>query len=370
MMKRLFQYALLSTLSLLTLGGCSGEGAGEGSRDSQYLPKAQGQEREIYVVIDSALYASEVGALIRDIYASPLPGLLKDEPWFKLRQINPLGITETLKRQRNLIFVTTLDGQGRQANKMKSYFSQASLDSIETDSRRYRMISKDEFAKGQEIIYLFGNTEQELIDNLEKNIKPLRNYMVNKTLGIIQKEIRQNRDAGIVKELKEDRGYSINVPKGFYIAREFDDLVWLRQPDQKIDKSIFIYTIPYTDAKSFDRERIMSLRDSVTKEYLYDIDKRDLFYEIEPLVPLYTEEFDFNGKYAVETRGMWKLNDQSVGGPFISYMFVDEGTNQLYYIDGFLVAPGQDKVEDLFQLEAIMGTFETEKGATPQGTDA
>lgn len=369
-MKRLFQYALLLSCTSLILTGCSGDGKPGNSGNSQYLPKAQGQDREIYVVIDSALYASEVGEVIRYIYAAPLPGLLKDEPWFKVRQINPLGITETLKRQQNLIFVTTLDGQGRQSEKMRSYFSPATIDSIKSDSRRYRMASKDEFARGQEVIYLFGNTRQELIENLEKNRNSLRNYMVDKALNNIRVDIRKTRDAGIVKELKEDRGYSINVPKGFYIAREFDNLVWLRQPDRKIDKSIFIYSIPYTDAKSFDRERIMSLRDSVTKEFLYDIDKRDLYFEVEPLVPMHTEEFSFNGKYAVETRGMWKLNDQSVGGPFISYMFVDESTNQLYYIDGFLIAPGQDKVEELFELEAIMSTFEVEEGAARAGTEA
>ncbi|MFA0962392.1 DUF4837 family protein [Roseivirga sp. BDSF3-8] len=365
-MKRIVQYAFISTLLSFVFISCGQEGgSGDGLRSSSNLPKAQGQDREIYVVIDSALYAGEVGEIVRDIYAAPVPGLLKDEPWFTLRQINPLGITETLKRQQNLIFVTALDQTSRQNMEMQNFFSPQSLEAVRENPDRFMMRSEDEFARGQEIIYLFGATKSQLIANLEKNQKDLRQYMVNKTLKSIQADIRNNRDNGITKELREDRGYTLQVPKGYYIAREFENLVWLRQPDQKIDKSVFVYSIPYTDEQSFDRERIMSLRDSVTKEYLYDIDKRDLYFEVEPLVPLYTDEFSFNGRYAVESRGMWKMSDQSVGGPFVSYMFVDENTNTLYYIDGFLIAPGQDKVEDLFELEAIMSTFEVVESNEP-----
>lgn len=363
-MKQLLRHTIILMLFAGVLTSCGDSGRSKEDVGTSNLPMAQGKEREVFLVIDSATYAGEVGEILRDIYASPVPGLLKDEPWFKLRTINPLAMTETLRRQANMIFVTTLDSDSRQGRKMQSYFTEESLEIIRNEPDRFMLSSKDEYARGQEVIYLFGETKDQLVQNLEKNRLKLRNYMINRALTSITKDIKADDDEGIAKELREDRGYSIVVPKGFYIAREFENLVWIRQPDQRIDKSIFIYSIPYTDKKSFQNERIMALRDSVTKQFLYDIDKRDLYFEVEPLVPMYTEEFTFNGKYAVETRGMWKLNDQSVGGPFLSYMFVDDATNTLYYLDGFIIAPGQDKVEDLFELEAILSTFETANSGT------
>ncbi len=61
----------------------------------------------------------------------------------------------------------------------------------------------------------------------------------------------------------------------------------------------------------------------------------------------------------METRGLWKLKNNSRGGPFLSYIFVDEPTNRLYYLEGFIMGPGVDKKREFMrQLEAILTSFQ------------
>jgi hypothetical protein len=74
---------------------------------------------------------------------------------------------------------------------------------------------------------------------------------------------------------------------------------------------------------------------------------------IEPPV---VKRIDFNGSFAVEMRGMWELEGDFMGGPFVSYTLVDEIQNRVVTIEGFVYNPGNDKKNLLRQVEALIYT--------------
>ena len=49
-----------------------------------------------------------------------------------------------------------------------------------------------------------------------------------------------------------------------------------------------------------------------------------------------------------------------MGGPFISYVLVDEELDRVYYLDGFVYSPSKDQREFIRELETILRTFRTE----------
>jgi hypothetical protein len=61
----------------------------------------------------------------------------------------------------------------------------------------------------------------------------------------------------------------------------------------------------------------------------------------------------------MELRGLWRTNNKSMGGPFISYALVDQDRGLLYYIEGFTFSPGKPQREIIRELEAILKTFQT-----------
>jgi hypothetical protein len=50
-----------------------------------------------------------------------------------------------------------------------------------------------------------------------------------------------------------------------------------------------------------------------------------------------------------------------MGGPFINYTIINESTNKVIGIDGFVYAPQFDKRDYLRQLEAILTSVELPK---------
>ena len=75
--------------------------------------------------------------------------------------------------------------------------------------------------------------------------------------------------------------------------------------------------------------------------------------ETEFVPPLVTTVNDFPAGYAREMRGMWKVVNDFMGGPFVSYTFVNNKAGKLVTVEGFYYEPNQKKRNMMLQLEAI-----------------
>jgi hypothetical protein len=112
-----------------------------------------------------------------------------------------------------------------------------------------------------------------------------------------------------------------------------------------------IHTYPYT-ANSFKQEDILRVRNEIAKQYIFG-SLEGSYMTTETLVPPMSVEINLNGRYAVETRGLWKLVGDFMGGPFVNYVFLDEEKNQMVMIDAFLYSPKKGKRDLMIQLEGI-----------------
>jgi hypothetical protein len=60
----------------------------------------------------------------------------------------------------------------------------------------------------------------------------------------------------------------------------------------------------------------------------------------------------------VETRGLWDIENDFMGGPFISHALIDKTGERVLVLDAFVYHPRADKRNYVRQLEAILYSFE------------
>ena len=72
---------------------------------------------------------------------------------------------------------------------------------------------------------------------------------------------------------------------------------------------------------------------------------------------LSSTEVNFNGKYALFTQGLWRMNDKSMGGPFVNYTFYDENSKRIYMLDGSVFAPKFYKKSLIQQVDVLLQSF-------------
>ena len=103
---------------------------------------------------------------------------------------------------------------------------------------------------------------------------------------------------------------------------------------------------------------IKPIRNFISKKYLRDSEKPKIFMDIQDVFPIQSMEINFKGNLAIDSKGLWKLSDISAGGPFHSKIIYDSKLNRIYYLEGYVFAPGLKKRGLMQEISSILKTFE------------
>lgn len=353
---------LIGVAVVSMLGWACGSSEG-GSPNTSNLPAARGKTGEIIVVMDTAQWSSEVGEALRNVYSAELPGTLRGERMFSLRKAHATQLNNVLKQHKNLIFVVSLERNSAATQRIKSFFPPEGLQQIAQDSSLFYQIVPNQFAVGQMALFLFGQTDKQLANHLNINRRKLQDIFAETerkriTNGLSKVRAKDNLENKIAKT----HNIQLLLPRGFEFVKEEispdkkTGFLWVRMPDEEVDKSLILAYKPYESEKQFSNDSLITWRNQLCKTHIYgNPEKPDSYMITEPLEPPTLRESIVNGNYAKEMRGLWRTNNAVMGGSFLSYSFADAKTGRIYYYEGFVYAPSRDnKREIIRELEAIL----------------
>ncbi len=357
---------LIFTFSIIIfLFSCSGNG----KTSEGLLPPASGSPGEMIVVMDSAQWKNVLGREVRETFAAEVSGLPREEKMFKINQVDPQKLNSLLKQVRNLLFVVTMDDKSSASRRIRSYFTQETLQRIRENDDLFVYTAENEFSKGQQVMYLFGNSEEQLIKHIRENRGALQDFFNNAEFSRLENTVFKGKKmSGLTDILEKEHECTMTLPVGYQLvvseANGQRGFVWFRQMNDDNDKNIFITYRPYISEQLFTKENLINLRDSIAQEQLFgDPDLPNTTYMLTettvPYIPVTATQETFNDKYAMELRGLWRTFNKSMGGPFLGYAMVDESLNRFYYIEGFVYSPGKDQREYIREMDVVLHTFNT-----------
>jgi len=321
-------------------------------------PKARGIIGEIFMVIDSVKWAGPVGDELRKIYQSDLPGMIRSESKFSLKRIDPSEMNRMLKTSTNIIYVTTFDDKRSSSQIINSQFSKESKEKALNDPRIFSLRMEDEFAIGQEVLYLFGNNEQELISNLQKNGDRLQNLFEVRERKRLEKILLSRKNSEANSLSKNNLGIEINVPASYQIAKAEKNFLWVRQitpTGNRADISLFFHVEDYVSEEQTFPENILKLRDSVARQHIFGDPEIPESYVIteKQIIPAF-RNMVINDNFTTEIRASWRTNNLSMGGSYLGYLMIDKEKGKLYYIEGFVYYPNEVHRDALREIETIL----------------
>lgn len=357
--------ALLSA-SLFVFAGCSGE--------SDFRPRAVGQDTEILVVADSMDWNGDIGEALRETVGQFISTLPAPERQFELRHV-PLETEDDLevaRRRKNVIFVAAFSDSTNEAAYIRNVFDSNAQQTIREEGG-VAVSRENIFRRDQQVYYITGENKEDVIDAIYSTSEGLsRDFNRAARRRLTEEMFDRGRQFEVEEELAEMHDFAVNVQHDYLVAVDTSDFVWLRRILPETWRSVFVHFVDYADPEQLSPEWIYNTRDSLARQYIQgnlggwvEIDRRKNR-------PLETKNVDFLGRYGFETRGLWHMvgveEGQKVefgmGGPFITYTFYDQPTGRLYMIDGMVFAPGYNKREFLRQMEAIAYTFRSRDVST------
>ncbi len=335
------------------LAACSG------NSNPDYFPKSSGKPGDILVVMDSLQWKGALGKEVRRVFAAPVPGLPQSEPTFNIVYLHPVRKT-LLHQMRNVVYVFTLDQKTSGSIMLRNKFTENTINKIKADTSFHLSTRENEFAKNQEVMYLFGNTEAELIPYLQRQKQNIIDYFNKIERQRLVQELPR-ASAGTSSFLVREMQCDMRVPLSYKLAEKTKDFVWFRQIGPNTDRDVWLTWKPYVSEYQLLPDSLIEWRDETLKKYVFEDPEKPNTFLVTELreAAVQARQIRFNDHFSIELRGLWRTNNQTMGGPFLSYAVIDQGRGLIYYLEGFAYNPGKDKREMLRELEAIIWTFKT-----------
>ncbi|MEN0002866.1 MAG: DUF4837 family protein [Bacteroidota bacterium] len=348
-------YAFVFSMLLLLISSCSSDMP----RALKSVPTAFGVVNQVIVVMDKELWEGEVGDTLRYYYSSAYPILPQPESIFDLKHFSAIDLEKDRLRKelRNYLFVADLSDTDSPTTKMIAKdLGQENVRKAQEIPKEYNTsVGKDKWAKGQLLIYQFANNQQELIDNLKRNFPAIKNR--------INKADREKIDASVyldgvnkalMRDVKEAFDIELRIPSDYIGAMNDDNFIWMRREIPEVSMNLMVTKVPYTDQAQLQKEGIKAMRDTIGRKYISS-ELPNTFVRINDIdLPMLVTQREINGTFAVEARGIWEVVNDFMGGPFVTYVFLDPQKNELIFIDGFVYAPGKDKRNYMQYLEHVI----------------
>jgi hypothetical protein len=321
----LFPTILIILLAFLTMQSCD--------LNVPVLKHSSGKTAEMIVVTNNeAQWNSEIGKTIKDWFAQEHVGLPQPEPAFSVVNIPKANFKNMFKKHRN-IFIVNIDKKAKKTE-------------VET--------KKDLWSQPQRVIKITSPNKKEFLKTFNKNKESFTKLFDKVERRRIIGTFKSFADISIKNELKAKFGVSMIIPGGFYIAKKAKDFIWLRKETHTLGEGIFIYSYDYTDTIAYEPEKIIEIRDSITKKFIPGPSDGSYMKVSQKFILPVFKEIDFNKNFAIETRGLWDLEGDFMGGPFLSYTLVNEKKMKVITVDAYLYNPKEKKVKYMRQLEAIL----------------
>ena len=301
---------------------------------TKYLPSITGNAGEVLVVINKAYWEGELGSTLREILAGEYPFLPQREPVFKLFNATPGGFTGSMMLHRNIVIVNV---------------------SPEIDTIGIRF-SRDAWAKPQVIVTVSANTPEEASGLITGNSEKIINSIEQAERDRLIANSMKYEDRDVRMAVTENLGGSPYFPRGFTMKKNTPEFMWISQETTHVNQGILIFKYPYTDQAQMSYDSL--------KTKLHDLWKANIpgmrdnsYMTFNKVIDPGFKNISYKGMDMIEMRGLWEVENDYMGGPFVCHIFPDLDRKNIIVLNAFVYAPKYDKRKYLRQVESIIYSF-------------
>lgn len=325
---------VLAITMLMGISSCKGTTGGS-SGTKAYTSTISGKQGDVLVVINNDYWNSTLGQMIRDSLTAEYPMLPQSEPYFRVSNVPHSGFTTMFQMQRNILRVDISPDNANKVTYRKNVWATPQC-VVELKAETYSQAEALFMKNAANIRSMIEGTERErIISNNERFSSPATEYEVQKIFG----------------------GSPV-FPKDTKIFKQTDNFIWLATTNTDyIKKYIILYKYPVQKGvqmmgkENLVEENLKAINSNIpgTREGSFMTHSK----YIDPTV----QYLKYKDKALAEIRGLWEVENDYMGGPFITHVLYSPDGKYMIGIEGFVYAPKHDKIEHIRDVEAIVYSF-------------
>lgn len=323
------------TVGMLLLFACDG---GTKKQDGTAKGRSTSQPYELLVVCNKEWLKTDAATALKGIIDADVPCLPQREPQFRTTKIEPSAFTKSFMFYTNILVA-------------------------DINPKKYQKaecgVARDVYARPQLLISLTA-PDQASFDELCLNYHDHILNLFNEAELQRQEQFLAKKFSGLVdRQAHSQFGCTLHVPEEINALKTGKDFFWASSEGQTEQYlNVCLYTVPYTSPQQLTQEAFVQRRDSVMAINIVG-EREGQHMGTEPRV-IQSRNIIVNGQTVQEVRGLWAMQGDAMGGPYVSLVQIDSARNRLLISEGFVYAPDKKKRDMVRRLEAALRTLHYE----------
>ena len=212
------------------------------------------------------------------------------------------------------------------------------------------------FIQNRNYFFLIQGEDEDILINYLIENKPLIINTIKE--GERKEKIRRIKKSPSKSNiLRKKMRINLVYPSVYKKVKDTFNFIWLEKQILKGTLNIISYRLPLNTISDPPKlNDVIRIRDSIGKinipgrlegtHMITEKNYRPYFYKL-----------NMGGKIIFETKGMWEVKNDFMGGPFINYILKDKKSNEWVIVEGFAFAPSVSKRDYMFELNSILSTI-------------
>lgn len=333
MRRILFYFTTLICSALIFLSCENANKEPKQTNRSFLVPMSSGNPYEVMVVADDSIWEGYAGRALDVVLNKPLKGLPQEESTFHVSRITPDNYDRITNLFRNIIIFKI----GR-----------------EYSEPRFRLL-RDEFSSPQMIMTIQGPSVSEVSTFITEQTDFIIKFFSDEEINRAAREFHDEHNIKFAKKVKDMFGCDFYIPVDIDKMKIGDNFIWASNDALTGIQNIVIYSYPYATEKVFRRGVYIALRDSFMKANIPGGKPNQYMATDKNHVDV--KNITVRGEFAQEARGLWHMENDAMGGPFVAHSMIDTINNRVIVAEGFVYAPDKMKRTMIRRLEAALYTL-------------
>ncbi len=318
-------WALMLTICAVLMSSCTKE---------MILPKASGAPYEVLVVLDKNLWEAPEGRALFDLLDTDVPGLPQSERSFRISHVDEKDFSRNMQLFRNIIHV----------NIDPTIYTRSGM-----------RFTRDKYAMGQIVLTIYTPNKEELQKFCTQHAQQVVDFLTKTEMNRLIEEL-EVKYSKVTDDLAwQIFGCHLHAPNELKSYKKGEQFFWTSNNSAAGMINICMYSYPYEGPETFNKEYVLHKRDSVMEKNLPG-SKPGMFMQTDTLCTT-VKPISVHKNYAMEIRGLWYMENDCMGGPFVSHSRVDAEVNRVIVVEGFVYAPEKKKRNLMRRLEGSLYTL-------------
>lgn len=316
---------MLFILFLILFQGCK--------ERTQTSVSSVGRPYQILVVLPDGESHSLLASMVKRLFSQPERSLPQLEPMFGVSLTTQSKLIETQRLFRN-IFIVNVNPDEFTSTKLHVATDVASCPQLVVELQSPSIDECQQYvsASAQKLLSLFSRREMELaVRRMEKDGTHRFSAQVDSVMKV-----------------------SIALPSEIDAIRIDGSSIWLSSRRMNA-MNICLYTYPYVSEQVFSVDSVETHRNKALSSLIRGTGKNSSMSTVAGTVT--GRNTSISGAYAYRASGLWQMEGEPMGGPFVSYSIVDTLRARVVVAEGFVYAPEKQKLPLVRRLEASVNTL-------------